>query len=216
MKRFSLIAIIVLIANVSMLKAQTTKGKFLLGVSSAVSASEESNSFGRMGYSTSKTKGDDPNSIGIKSLKILSANASPRFGYFVIDNFALGLNVCLYAEHTKVDNDYTFISSLIGVGPFVRYYLACERIKPFFEIGGYYGQYGSKYLDSNFPNSRGTRINFDCGAGLAFPIGDKVNFDIQLNYDYNYQKRNLNNPTNIRTNTSNVGLKLGFVVLLGS
>ena len=215
MKRISLIAMIVLIANVSVLNAQTTKGKFLVGVSSAVSASEESNSFGSMGYSTHKTKYGSSKGTSNKDWS-LGVNASPKFGYFVIDNLALGLNVCLWANHTNVNNDYSINSSLLGVGPFVRYYLACEKIKPFFEIGGYYGQYGSKYSKSSFSNRLGGIINLDCSAGLAFPIGDKVNFDLQLNYDYYYNKQIINNPVKVRTNTSTVGLKLGFVVLLGS
>ena len=215
MKRFSLIAMIVLIANVSVLKAQTTKGKYLVGVSSAISASGESNSFCSMGYSTSKTNYGSSKSTSNKQWS-LGANASPKLGYFVVDNLALGLNVSVWAQHTNVNNDYSVNSSLVGAGPFVRYYLASEKIKPFFEIGGYYGQYGSKYLKSSFSNRLSSIVNVDCAAGLAFPIGDKVNFDLQLNYDYYYNKQIINNPVKVRTNTSTVGLKLGFVVLLGS
>src|SRR5688572_16110489 len=81
------------------LKAQTSKDQLMLG--GAITFSRE----------TSGDNDYEDNSIIF----------SPSFGYFVIDNVAVGANVALSQVNDR-NLSATVVRSSIGFGPFVRYY----------------------------------------------------------------------------------------------
>ena len=118
------------VISIGLLNAQTTKGKFLLELSS--------NMFD-LGYTNSKSKSDD--GTDEQTRHGFNIGVTPAVGYFVIDNLALGIdfNIGLQTGKSGDGSNYTFVTSHIG--PFVRYYVPTTKVLPFFELGGSIGSW---------------------------------------------------------------------------
>ena len=92
-----------------------------------------------LGWSTHKVKsdsGDDDNSDPVKEF---SLNLTPRAGYFVINNLAVGLDFTLAYNRMKRTSggEYISNSTRFGAGPFLRYYIPTQKFLPFAEYPGY-------------------------------------------------------------------------------
>ena len=203
MKKTSFLTIGLIVISIGFLNAQTNQGKLLLGLSSDI--------FG-LGYTTSQSKSDDNGSE--EAHKSFNVNLSPKIGYFLIDNLAIGLDlgVGLQTGKTGSDNDkYTFTSSLVG--PFVRYYVPTSKVLPFFELGGSIGLMSTKWEDSKDKTSI---IRYGGGIGLAAPLGERVMVDVLAGYQSVSYKDREDNTDNKRAVIGTLGLSIGFVILLGS
>ena len=201
--------------NFTFLKAQTNKGKVLLGVSSTLSLAGTGSDLMTLGYTTMKSKSDvdgyedsDPN-------KTTSFNLLPKVGYFVIDNLAVGLdvNIALSSEKYGGSSD-KYITNMLSIGPFVRYYITTEKVLPFFELGGAFGSLTNK-SSSNDSKNKSSVNSFGVGAGIAIPLGDRVTFDVLAGYSSLTIKEKENNDDNYRTVVGTIGLELGVIVFLG-
>ena len=195
------------------INAQTEKGKTLVALSSALGIGGSGNGFA---FSSNKTKSDNYNSDPIK---ITSFNLSPRVGYFVANNLALGAE--LFYSYSKQD-DFLFEgdilfeevkSNSIGAGPFARYYIKAKKLTPFIEAGVVFGR--AKSSISDFSENEFGLFNFGGGAGIAMPLGKKVSFDALLGYTHFETKQKEDNPSNVRNISNNFSLNLGFSVYLG-
>ncbi|MDP4264554.1 MAG: hypothetical protein Q8941_18635 [Bacteroidota bacterium] len=91
--------------------------------------------------------------------------ASPRVGYFVVKNFAVGGEFNLLTSEG-------FTSWAIG--PFVRGYFAGT------EQGKFYGQLGVNVGGATGSN---TRVGFGIGAGYAIFLNRSIAIDLGLNYN---------------------------------
>jgi hypothetical protein len=91
MKKIVLVLFIIVTANASF--SQTSKNNWLLGGSASYSSTKE---------------GDLTNTV---------LDISPRIGYFIANNLALGVNVGINKMHDE-GND----ASNVSFGPYVRYY----------------------------------------------------------------------------------------------
>jgi hypothetical protein len=141
--------------------AQTEKGNFLLG--------------GRFNFKSEKNNEKSPrtNSFGI----------GPKIGYFISDNFAIGLGVGYFYAKRKPFVEYTayegqsipntvdgYQSSGITISPFIRYYVPLStKFKFFGAFSANARDQRDKYIGENKNNnSNGTTIK---SYGLALAPG---------------------------------------------
>jgi len=218
-KQALIITLTILTASFTVLTAQTTKGKFLLGELSYIEfLGNGVMGSTNLGYTTFQNKSDGDSNDDSKD-KMFSVNIVPRIGYFIIDNLAVGLDVFLATESQKaMDDAYKSSSTFFAVGPFVRYYIPTKKILPFAEVNYSIGSrsYKSEF-DGNEPYSSKYAIQlYGAGLGLAVPIGEKVTFDALAGYHAYVNKDKDDNDNNERLVAGTIGLKLGFTVLLGS
>jgi hypothetical protein len=106
----SLVAVVALAFGAN---AQTDKGSMFIG--------------GTLGFSSEKVEGADESATAFE--------IAPRFGYFVADNFAIGLGVGFTSTKEAVPNAEAATSFFVN--PFARYYVptAGENFKFFAELG---------------------------------------------------------------------------------
>ena len=200
------------------------KGKFILGVSSVLSSVGTGSSIGSIGFTSSTQKSDAVGYTEQNPMKTTNINLLPKFGYFVVDNLAVGLDVSLiHVSYSlkSINYDFNSTGTYFCVGPFVRYYVPAGKILPYLEITGGYGAENiwsrdTYSLYSHTSTSSSGLYSVGGGAGIAIPIGDRVTFDALLGYNSLTVYAPVNNTDNQRTVTGTFGLKLGFSVLLGS
>lgn len=203
---------------------QMNKGKFILGVSSMLSSVGTGSSIGSIGFTSSTQKSDAVGYTEQNPLKTTNINLLPQFGYFVIDNLAVGMDLSLIHASSSlksINYDSNSTGTYFCVGPFVRYYIPAGKILPYFEITGGYGAENiwsrdTNSLYSHTSTSSSGLFSVGGGAGVAIPIGDRVTFDALLGYNSLTVNDPENNTDNQRTVMGTFGLKLGFSVLLGS
>lgn len=196
--------------------AQTKKGNVLLGLSPVISMSSYGSDMGFLSFSTIKYKNDNTDVDGNKMTNI---GLTPKVGFFVIDNLAIGLdvNVLYGTEKSKGTlGDSKSTSTYLAAGPFIRYYIPLEKVIPFIELNSSFGQsvYKSDYNSETFDN----KVNITSlggFVGLAIPIGEMISFDIAGGYNSQILKDPEDNPLNARTVLGTFGFRFGVVVFLG-
>ncbi|HEY6914348.1 MAG TPA: hypothetical protein VI413_06710 [Paludibacter sp.] len=200
------------------------KGKFILGVSSMLSSVGTGSDIGSIGFGSFTQKSDAIGFVEQEPVKSTNINLLPKFGYFVVDNLAVGLDLSLIYQSRSFKTIYNESNSkgtYFCVGPFVRYYIPAGKILPYLEITGGFGaeniwsrDINSLYAYTSISSSG--LFSVGGGAGIAIPIGDRVTFDALLGYNSLTVNEPENNTDNQRTVMGIFGLKLGFSVLLGS
>jgi len=215
MKKVALLITVFCLISFPVIHAQVSfdKGKIMVGVSSVHPFSGNWGSdFMSLGFSSSKyvsssgISSDPDKSIGIVIL--------PKAGYFLMDNLATGLELVAgyYRETDGYDND-KYISTLISVGPWVRYYYPLDKINPFAELNFGFGSEKDKY-DSGSSESeyKYSLMSIGGGVGVAIPIGDRVAFDAMAGYNHLTFKEKDTGELAGKEKTGSFGLKMGFVV----
>jgi len=221
MKKTALFIITMCFISISLLNAQFDKGKILLGVSSSSELSAlmaeyynaNSNLF-NLGFSTYKYKSDSDDG---DSEKFRSFNISPRVGYFLVNNLSAGLNINFSVAGSGTGNDKN-TEILLGIGPFVRYYLPGEKVSFFLEGGASFGSVKEKYINWNDEKvtDKQSINSFYGGVGLVLPIVDRVNLDLMGGYFSSTAKSKDDNPDNARLIFNTLGFKIGFLILIGA
>ncbi len=146
------------------IKAQTEKGSFLVNGNTSFSFSKK----------TQKIKEYDSS---ITSFKENLFGIEISGGYFILNNLAGGIN--LGYTNRKYRGDET---KVFNIGPYVRYYFASKKIKPFIEGAYLFGK--EKYFYKN-ANEIEKKINTYSGSfGVAFFIFKNVSFDVAAQYVY--------------------------------
>ena len=149
--------IIISFFTVKNVNSQITKGNWLVGGSASFSQ-------------------QNPSSTAIAMFKQTNFQINPFVGYFLIDKLAVGLNPSVEYEKVSLGPN---TSTIINVGPFVRYYfLEADKIFNLFGQGSYaYGSnigkvQGRKYGNSlnTFAFSAGPVLYFNSSVGLEFTI----------------------------------------------
>ncbi len=199
--------------------AQTEKGRTLVAISSALG-----NNGGDTGlsFSSSKIKSDDFESDGTNSF---SFNLSPRLGYFITNDLAVGLELTYSFLRFENPGFQGFGSSETKInqysgGPFIRYYFKGEKIRPIIEGGLSFGRStntdeGANPVDGGDLEFSSNLFSFGGGAGLAVSLGNHVSFDALLVYLNSQVKPTDNNDSNLRSIVSAFSLRLGFSIYLG-
>lgn len=206
------------VLNLSRTEAQTQQGKIMVGVSSGLSLVGTGSSLMSFGFSTDKHTINYNGYTSTTTEKSTSFNLFPKVGYFVVDNLALGVDLTYAYNKTEMNssNNDTWVTTIIGVGPFARFYLPSGKVLPFFEVSGLLG-FGDNKSTSNSSSFNSdikeNIIGFFGGFGIAAPLSEKVTFDALVGYNSVTQK--YKDSPNEKSVNSTIGLKLGFTVYLG-
>ncbi len=182
---------------------QTNQGNILIGGESNLNFS----SF------NSKWKSDDGNG---KFGKTTSFDFSPRVGFFIIDNLAIGAKLPISFQSEKDDNNDKFSSTSLAIAPFVKYYFGAKNIKPYLNGSFGFGTISMKDEPESGPsdNYSSGLFLYEFGGGLGIFFNDKVSLDISLGYTSKTYKDKEDNINNFRTIYSGIGLGIGFSICL--
>jgi outer membrane protein len=138
-------------------------------------------------------------------------NLSPRFGYFIIDNLAIGAGVGLgLVKWNSKNNGTDYNTSSISFQPFARYYLP---VNVFFhgELG--IGTSRTRYEDQNFNDEQRNIFNLALGAGYALFLTDNVAVEPTLMYKFSRSKYD---DEDEKDTDSGLFLGVGFQIYLGN
>lgn len=148
---------------------------------------------------------------------------SPRFGYFVADNFCIGLNLDFRLNSTS-DQNTTTTTRLIA-GPFVRYYAPLsDNVYAFGEVSFGGGLDNTSVIigqdtAKNTPVSSNvgvTNLQVGVGPGLNFFINDYIAFEALAKYTYSnaaYSYTDLNRNSIKSTSIgNNIAVTLGLQI----
>ena len=220
MKKTTIIMIALFAFNSLLIKAQTNKGKVLIGASSNIGLAGSGSDLMSIGFSSVKEKNDVNGVIDSETQRSTNINLIPKVGYFLADNFAVGLDLNLgFSSNSSEDSDVKFTQTIVSAGPFARYYIPGTTVLPFLEVNGAIGRINNKidFGGNNNPEDNISNLTtFGGGAGIAAPLGEKVTLDVSVGYYSTTIKDKEDNPNNDRTVIGTLGLKFGFTVFLGS
>jgi len=149
MQRKTVFLIFSAILNAGWLQAQTEKGHFITGAATSLSLGTSSANIMGLSFSNSTIKSDASGFVEPASDKLTSININPRIGYFLANQFAVGLDISLaYMNQKSGTSSDESSQSLFSTGPFVRYYFTQGAVLPFGEINS-----GFDSLKSGLKNS---------------------------------------------------------------
>ncbi|MRR19086.1 hypothetical protein EG827_02740 [bacterium] len=215
-KTFLFITFLCLIAASAL--AQPEKGNLMFNVTSTMPlrGGWGSELMSAVFSKTSYNNGSSTEDINNKT----TYNLLPKAGYFIIDNLVAGLEVLVSGyseENTYSEGKYS--ESLLGVGPFVRYYYPLEKIYPFAELETLFGRYMYKWPTSGGTYEEEKDSFFLVGGflGAALPLTEKVTFDIQAGYLYtsfSFSGEVYGEGEDYKEITGGVGIKMGFTIYL--
>ena len=142
---------------------------------------------------------------GNLSLNTASQNTlisvSPSAGYFFINNFAAGVNANI--AYSKFGQNKT---TILGVGPFARYYFGTMNIRPLLEGNLNFTSNKSSNSSTSTGSTTENGTGFFLGGGLAAFINRNVAIEGLAGYDH----------TSVKGSDGSGGfaLKIGFQVYL--
>jgi outer membrane protein len=205
MKKLSLLAIL---SFFSIASAQTEKGTFL--INGATSLNFVSN--------TLKAKSDNLTS-DISKIKTL--DLSPGVSYFVLDNFAIGLEMgikrnvndeskrLIHDPNFNFNNDLAylvdlkFIETTFTAIPNATYFFSKGKIKPFVSAGLGYSrtQFEKSTVYENIREelfliekikTKSSGLIWEASGGVLFLISPSIGFDVSLGYaNYSYKNQDV-------------------------
>jgi hypothetical protein len=187
-------------------------------------------------YSSGKTKTTGTTGPDVTSNAPTTVNfgLSPRFGYFIADNVALGLNLDFKINSTSDDNTTT--TTRLITGPFIRVYSPLsDNIYAFGEVsfgGGIDSRSVIVGTDTTQRDNLGrplytpvsetvsvTNLQLGVGPGLDFFINEFVAFETLLKYTYgnatySFKPMGASQTEKHVTSSHNVSLTLGLQIYL--
>lgn len=191
MKKIILTAIAVL--GFTFANAQTEKGKLLVGGSTS------------LGFSSFNTKYKADSGESVDGPKTSSFNIKPAVGYFVADNFSIGLAVDVTTDTTKEDS-FNSTATSVSVIPQVGYYFGKSNVKPFLSAGFGFASVSNSDSDIS-PNGTVWGVN----GGVAYFISKSVSFDFGVGYQSVSLKID-NNSESFNVITSGIVSQVGIAV----
>lgn len=145
-------------------------------------------------------------------VKVRNWNLTPEFGYFAVDNLAVGAFLG-YDQHYYHPNEEIIPSTpkldyrVITPGLFLRYYAPVIKVKPYVQLAGGYSFYNGTSSDAvNHKISiNSSDWSASVGGGILFPLGQSMS----LSVDY---RKNLTRSKVITNPSSTNNFKLGLSV----
>jgi outer membrane protein len=175
--------------------AQFNKGRMIVGGTAEFSTNTNKNRSG----GTTVTNGTTT-----------SLSISPNFGYFVIDNLAVGasLGLSLSKWNSKGSNGTDSNTTSINFGPFARYYLPFGL---FFQGKFNLGTRKTTY-DELFDDNKYNTSSFALSAGYPIFLSDNVALEPEVGYRTSRFKASDSNAKDI---DSGIFMRIGFQIYLG-
>lgn len=177
--------------------AQFNQGRMLVGGNLSFAANTHKSEFNN----TTTTLG-----------KTTSFGFTPQFGYFIIDNLAVGAGLNLTSTTSKADgsNDKDTDTDFSLV-PMVRYYLDPGL---FFHGQVGFGTSSSKNVDgSTTTTTKQGLFNWGIGAGYAYFLNDYVAIEPMVMYGSNIYT---NKDNDAKLKISGISVNVGFQIYLGA
>lgn len=159
---------------------------------------------------TSKYKND---ATTVTTGRSTSFSLAPQFGYFIIDNLAIGAALDLSLSKWKPEDDNgESTGTSIALQPIVRYYLP-QGI--FFQGRFGFGSAKTKYdtFNNNVTEEKYSTLSWALSAGYAFFLNDFVAVEPQLGYG---SERLKEKDANIKHFDNGLFLRVGLQVYLGN
>ncbi len=129
---------------------------------------------------------------------------NPRFDYFVVNNFSLGVMID-YKYHTFAGRN----NSSWGIGPSLRYYINFDNIKPFAGAGYSYSYEG--FFNSDDYNQYS---NIILSIGTDYFINNNVALETVLNYTNSHIKNSnkslIYSDPDATVNSLSIGVGINF------
>jgi outer membrane protein len=135
----------------------------------------------------------------------------PQFGYFIIDNLAIGAGLNVSLSKYKADNsDYESTGTVFVFEPMVRYYLP-QGI--FFQ--GQFGIGTGKYKDNGngIDEDKFTRTSFALGAGYAIFLNDNIAIEPIIGYGSTGDK---DKDSKVKDVDNGIFIRVGIQAYLGN
>jgi outer membrane protein len=154
---------------------------------------------------------DKTGSTTVKNGNQTSLSIAPSFGYFVINNLAVGLalDMGLSKWNAKTSGGVDNSTSSVSFQPFVRYYLP---MGVFFQ--GKFSVGTSKItFEEDFEDRKYNTSGLALSAGYAFFLSDNVALEPELGYRTSKYKETNSSEKNI---DSGIFLRVGFQIYLGN
>ena len=196
MKRRNLIYLLLLVLLSTSAHAQTRKGRFLLS--------------GQSGIDLSRTHTNifvDGEKIPELEKKQTSLKLQPAFGYFIINNLALGLQADYHhiKEAEKSAHQLSFMPAAI-------YYIPLKiPLRPFLQAGIGYGSISQKMNGASSSESF-SGLMYGLGLGVSYFVNDYLSVDLSAQVlDGNYY---LNSNSTQKIEALNLGVYFGLSILL--
>lgn len=197
------VAIVAMLLSVS-IQAQdfTERGNFVIG--SAVGFSSNTSTI-----SQSNDEGQGPESF--------QWNIAPHVGYFLFDNFTLGVGLDYTFSREKQPNEDKNDDSDLLFGPFARFYVPFGGDKAVFLEGNFgFGTSSDDLIVNGEPQSISTDI-IAFGAGPGFTIFSNDAIGIETLFKYNFARSRFNVvdngvTTETTTKTNQFAVSLGIQV----
>lgn len=205
MKKITLLSLLFLLLQWSAFGQTLDKGNFMVGST--------------VGFSTAKSKvtSGPRNDDGLSATQI---NVAPSIGYFILDNFAVGVGADFTLNSvTEPSQDKTEDSDVL-FGPFARYYFQTSDNVAFFLMGNFgFGNSTDDQVINDEKQSIHTNI-IAVGAGPGLTIYSKGGFAIEALLKYNYAKSKFDTEiagvkTSNTTSTNQFALSLGLQYYFG-
>ena len=157
---------------------------------------------------TNKSKFENQTVTNSKSTSI---SLEPRFGYFVIDNLAVGGELSLSTFSSKSESsDNKITGTSFAIGPFVRYYFPP---KIFLEGQYAFGVSNTKYdwLDEN---QKSALSAWSLGAGYAAFLNENIAIEPMIGYQSVAEKDKTEGEPEVKNINSGLFIRVGFQIYL--
>ncbi|WP_020570089.1 hypothetical protein [Neolewinella persica] len=175
-----------------------------------------------VGFSATSSKISQSSSVGTgeKTPRSLQINLSPNIGYFLMDDFALGIGMdYTHSYQRDADNNRRTDSDFL-FGPFVRYYVPVKERMAFFGVLGFgFGNSSNENLLLAGNQSVSSNI-FAVGVGPGFTILSSNSIGIETIFKYNFARSKFDTElagvkTSTTTNTNQFDISLGVQLYFG-
>jgi hypothetical protein len=172
-----------------------------------------------IGFSTANSKVTIGDNEG-EGLSAQQVNIAPAIGFFVLDNFALGLGADYTLNSvTEPGQDKTTDSDLL-FGPFARYYFPMGDNVALFMVANFgFGNSTDEQIVGENKQSIETNV-FAIGAGPGLTVYSKGGFAIETTLKYNYANSKFDTEiggvtSTTKTRTNQFAVALGFQYYFG-
>jgi outer membrane protein len=197
-----LLVLLVVLLTASAIFAQTKKGDFVLSGGTGLTSIFTSSTPVYDGQSGDKTKGS-------------SISFLPSFGYFVIDNLAIGLTGNIAHNAYKYeDGDKDVMNSILILPTAIYFFPIDGKIRPLAQIGVGIASQTYKYIPKSGSNeeSSSSGICFNIGVGISYFIKENISFNLGLSYTRATLTDSDDNK--YKEKQGNLGCNLGISVFL--
>lgn len=207
MKRVKLVFSLVLLLAAQVVFGQssfTQRGNFLLGSTVGLSSNTSRLKVSGGGVGT---QDEGPAS--------LQWNVNPHIGYFLFDQFSLGIGLdYTFSREKQPGADKTEDSDLL-FGPFARIYLPVGEDQAFFVEGNFgFGNSNDNLIIGSAPQNINSNI-IAVGAGPGFTIFSSRAVGLEALFKYNYARTRFSTTENgvtteVTTRTNQFAISLGI------